>query len=69
MKVLIVFYSMYGHIYRMGEAVAEGVRKVNGAIAEMRRVPETSPEEVLKIEFSYYAFTSWHGNCGITIYI
>ncbi|MGA1842034.1 MAG: NAD(P)H:quinone oxidoreductase [bacterium] len=48
MKVLIVFYSMYGHVYRMAEAVAEGVRKVEGAMAEMRRVPETLPEEVLK---------------------
>ncbi|MGA1864791.1 MAG: NAD(P)H:quinone oxidoreductase [bacterium] len=48
MKVLIVFYSMYGHVYRMAEAVAEGVRKVNGAMAVIRRVPETLPEEVLK---------------------
>ncbi len=48
MKVLIVFYSMYGHIYRMAEAVAEGVRQVPGAEAGLRRVPETLPEEVLK---------------------
>jgi len=31
MKVLIVFYSMYGHIYKMAEAVAEGVREIEGA--------------------------------------
>jgi len=48
MKVLIVFYSMYGHIYRMAEAVAEGVKEVKGAEVELRRVPETLPEEVLK---------------------
>lgn len=48
MKVLIVFYSMYGHIYRMAEAVAEGVKELKGAEVELRRVPETLPEEVLK---------------------
>jgi len=48
MKVLIVYYSMYGHIHRMAEAIAEGVREVSGAEVLMRRVPETLPEEVLK---------------------
>jgi len=47
MKVLIVFYSMYGHVYRMAEAIAEGVKQVPGAEAILRRVPETLPEEVL----------------------
>ncbi len=46
-KVLIVFYSMYGHIYRMAEAVAEGVREVPGSEAVLRRVPETLPPDVL----------------------
>jgi NAD(P)H dehydrogenase (quinone) len=48
MKVLVVFYSMYGHIYRLAEAIAEGAREVTGTQVEMRRVPETLPEEVLK---------------------
>lgn len=48
MKVLIVFYSMYGHIYRLAEAIAEGVREVPGAEAILRRVPETLSEEILK---------------------
>jgi NAD(P)H dehydrogenase (quinone) len=48
MKVLIVFYSMYGHIYKMAEAVAEGVRSLPGAEAVLRRVPETLPPEVLQ---------------------
>jgi len=48
MKALIVFYSMYGHIYRMAEAIAEGVRQVPEAEAILRRVPETLPGEVLK---------------------
>jgi NAD(P)H dehydrogenase (quinone) len=47
MKVLVVFYSMYGHIYRMAEAVAEGVKQVPGAEAELRRVPETLSNEIL----------------------
>ena len=48
MKVLVAFYSMYGHIYRLAEAVAAGAREVTGVQVEMRRVPETLPEEVLK---------------------
>ena len=48
MKTLIVYYSMYGHIHRMAQAVAEGVKQVPGADATLRRVPETLPAEVLK---------------------
>ena len=48
MKVLIPFYSMYGHVYRLAEAVAEGAREVKGAEVDLRRAPETLPEEVLK---------------------
>jgi len=48
MKVLVVFYSMYGHIYRLAEAIAQGAREVAGTQVEIRRVPETLPEEVLK---------------------
>jgi NAD(P)H dehydrogenase (quinone) len=45
MKILIVYYSMYGHIHRLAEAVAEGVREIKGAQALLRRVPETMAEE------------------------
>lgn len=48
MKVLIVFYSTYGHIYKMAQAVAEGAKEVAGAQVEMRRVPETLPADVLQ---------------------
>ncbi len=48
MKVLIVYYSMYGHIYKMAEAVAEGARAVEGAEVMIRRVPETLPVDVLE---------------------
>lgn len=48
MKVLIIYYSMYGHIHRMAQAMAEGVSSVSGAEAVLRRVPETLPDEVLE---------------------
>ena len=48
MKVLIVYYSMYGHIYKMAQGIAEGVRLVEGAEAVLRRVPETLSEPVLE---------------------
>lgn len=48
MKVLILYYSMYGHVHRMAEAVAEGVMELPGAVATLRRVPETLPAEVLE---------------------
>ena len=47
-KVLIVFYSMYGHIRQMAEAVAAGVREVPGCEPIIKRVPETLSEEVLR---------------------
>ena len=48
MKVLIPYYSTYGHVHKMAEAVAEGVREIDGAETSLRRVPETLPEEVLE---------------------
>ena len=48
MKVLVVFYSTYGHIYKMAEAVAEGAQAVTGSEVELRRVPETLPDGVLE---------------------
>jgi len=48
MKILVVYYSMYGHIHHMAEAVAEGARSVSGATVEIRRVPETLSPEVLE---------------------
>jgi NAD(P)H dehydrogenase (quinone) len=47
MKLLVVFYSMYGHIYAMAEAVAAGAREIAGVDVQLRRVPETLPQEVL----------------------
>ncbi len=47
-KIQIVFYSMYGHIHTMAEAVADGVRSVGGCSAELLQVPELMSEEVLE---------------------
>ncbi|MDR3588526.1 MAG: NAD(P)H:quinone oxidoreductase [Negativicutes bacterium] len=47
MKILIAYYSLYGHIHRMAQAVAEGAGEVNGAEVILRRVPETLPQTVL----------------------
>ena len=48
MKVKIVFYSMYGHIYRMAEAESEGAREVGGADVELFQVSELVPDDVLE---------------------
>ncbi len=46
MKILVLFYSAYGHIYKMAEAVAEGARQVEGAEVTIKQVPETLPMEL-----------------------
>jgi NAD(P)H dehydrogenase (quinone) len=46
-KVQVVFYSMYGHVYRLAEAVAEGARAVEGAEVNLYQVAELVPEEAL----------------------
>ena len=47
MKILIVYYSMYGHIHQMAQAVAEGAKQVPGAEVLIRQVPETLSDEIL----------------------
>jgi NAD(P)H dehydrogenase (quinone) len=47
MKVLVVYYSLYGHVHALAEAVAEGARSVAGVEVDVRRVPETLSPEVL----------------------
>jgi NAD(P)H dehydrogenase (quinone) len=44
-KVLVLYHSIYGHIEAMANAVAEGAREVSGAAVDIKRVPETIPEE------------------------
>ncbi len=46
-KVLVLYYSSYGHIEKMAYAIAEGARAA-GALVEVKRVPETAPEQVAR---------------------
>lgn len=47
-KILVLYHSTYGHIEAMAEAVAEGAREVDGAVVDIKRVPETVPEDLAK---------------------
>ena len=47
-KVLVLYYSMYGHIETLAQAVAEGARKVSGVEVTIKRVPETMDPEAFK---------------------
>ena len=49
-KVLVLYYSSYGHIETMANAVAEGARAA-GATVDVRRVPETVPEAIAKASY------------------
>jgi NAD(P)H dehydrogenase (quinone) len=46
-KVLVLYYSSYGHIETMAHAIAEGVRSA-GSTADVKRVPETVPEDIAR---------------------
>ncbi|WP_292042808.1 MULTISPECIES: NAD(P)H:quinone oxidoreductase [unclassified Brevundimonas] len=50
-KILVLYHSTYGHIEQMAYAVAEGARQVEGAVVDVKRVPETVPDEVAKAAF------------------
>src|SRR6185436_19027994 len=47
-KLLVLYYSSYGHIETMAQAVVEGAREVAGTEVTIKRVPELMPEEVAK---------------------
>lgn len=47
-KVLVLYYSSYGHIEAMASAVAEGARSVAGTEVVVKRVPELVPDEIAK---------------------
>jgi len=48
LKVYVVFYSMYGHVYRMAEAEAQGAQSVEGVEAKLFQAPELVPDEALE---------------------
>lgn len=47
-KIQIIFHSMYGHVYRLAEAIAEGAKEVAGTSVEVLQVAETLPPDVLE---------------------
>lgn len=47
-KTLVLYYSMYGHIETMAQAVAEGARSVSDTVVAIKRVPDLVPEDVAK---------------------
>ncbi len=47
-KVLVIYYSMYGHIETLANAVADGARGVEGTEVAIKRVPEIMPEDVAR---------------------
>jgi NAD(P)H dehydrogenase (quinone) len=47
-KILVLYYSTYGHVETMAEAVAAGARSVAGAEVVVKRVPELMPEDVAR---------------------
>ena len=47
-KVQVIFYSMYGHVYKMAEAVVEGAKQVPGAEVSLYQVAELVPDDVLE---------------------
>ena len=49
MKVSVIFHSMYGHVFKMAEAVAEGAKLVEGANVGLYQVPETLSDEILHL--------------------
>lgn len=47
-KLLVLYYSMYGHVETMAGAIAEGARTVEGLEVTVKRVPETMPEDAAR---------------------
>jgi NAD(P)H dehydrogenase (quinone) len=47
-KVQVIFYSMYGHVYKMAQAVVEGAKQVPGAEVGLYQVPELMSDEILE---------------------
>lgn len=61
-KVLVLYYSSYGHVEAMAEAVAEGAR-AGGAEVDIKRVPETAPDEIVE----KMGFTTDHGRATAAV--
>ncbi|MDD3236024.1 MAG: NAD(P)H:quinone oxidoreductase [Candidatus Cloacimonetes bacterium] len=59
MKILVLFYSTYGHIYHMAKAVVEGAKQIEGIEVELKRVPETLSPEVIEMMGATQAQTAF----------
>jgi NAD(P)H dehydrogenase (quinone) len=47
-RILVLYYSMTGHVEKLAEAVVEGARRIDGATVGIKRVPELMPAEALR---------------------
>lgn len=47
-KITVVFYSTYGHVYQMANAIAEGAKEISGTDVSLFQVPELMPDDVLE---------------------
>lgn len=59
MKLLVLFYSSYGHVHRLAQAVAEGASQVEGTAVSLLRVPETLNDDALKAMGALDARKAW----------
>lgn len=59
MKITVLFYSTYGHIHRMAQAIAEGASQVSGAEVSLLRVPETLSDDTIKAIGALEARKGW----------
>lgn len=48
MNILVLYYSTYGHVFRLAQAVADGARSVADTDVRLLRVPELVPEEIMQ---------------------
>lgn len=48
MKILVVYYSMYGNVFKLAQGVADGAKDVQGAEVSLKTVPELVPEEIVE---------------------
>ncbi len=64
-KILILYYSMYGNVYRMAEEVVTGIKEVNGAQPLLRKVPELLPEQVIKENKEIQIAIEWQKDVAV----
>ena len=46
-KIHVIFYSTYGHVFRLAEAIAEGAREISGSDVQIFQVAETLSDDIL----------------------